>query len=118
IRAYLEHWPQASGRLLPEFIAETIELQQRLEDFVSCGVRTRLIRFLLHLSERYGSRAMDDGVLIDVGMSHQDLATSIGTSRETVTTMLNELHGEGLVDIGRRTLTLRSNASLREAVRV
>lgn len=81
-------------------------LLSRLEDIMLYSVQQRLLRFLLRLGEVYGSNSANGGLLIDVGLSHHDLAASIGTSRETATTVLNGLKQDGHLDIGRKTITL------------
>jgi len=56
----------------------------------------RLARVLLQLSERYGEE-VPAGTLINVRLTHEDLANLIGTSRETVTTQLNKFARVGLL---------------------
>lgn len=82
-------------------------LLDRLTDMSSCPVQERLIRFLLRQTRKYGQENGHGALLLDIGMSHHDLASSVGTSRETVTTLLNGLKRDGYLDIGRKTITLR-----------
>ncbi len=56
----------------------------------------RLARVLLQLSEKYGQE-LPRGTLIDVCLTHEDLANLIGTSRETVTTQLCKFTRMGLL---------------------
>lgn len=56
----------------------------------------RLARVLLQLSEKYGEE-VPAGTLINVRLTHEDLANLIGTSRETVTTQLNKFTRVGLL---------------------
>ena len=112
--ACLEDSPVLATRLYAQTLASQQLLLSRLDELVSFNVPQRLMRFLLYLAETYGSRRTDGGLLIDVGLSHQDLAASVGTSRETATTLLNDLKEAGLIDIGRRTLTVINAEGLRE----
>lgn len=84
-----------------------VGLLDRLTDMSCCAVQERLIRFLLRQAREYGQENGHGALLLDIGMSHHDLATSVGTSRETVTTLLNGLKKDGYLDIGRKTITLR-----------
>ena len=47
-----------------------------------------------------------DGTCLRVKLSHQDLASLIGSTRETVTVILNRLKSEGSVEGGRRKIVL------------
>lgn len=38
---------------------------------------------------------------LDIQMTHQDLATELGTSREVVSRLLKNLEHEGLIDLSR-----------------
>lgn len=37
---------------------------------------------------------------------HQDLAETVGTYRETATQVLNDLKAQGLIEIGRKRITI------------
>jgi hypothetical protein len=41
-----------------------------------------------------------------VGLTHQDLAETVGTYRETATQVLNDLKAQGLIEIGRKRITI------------
>ena len=63
----------------------------------------RLARVLLQLSEKYGEEVAN-GTLINVRLTHEDLANLIGTSRETVTTQLGRFTRLGLLKCQARRL--------------
>ena len=73
-------------RLLSERLA-TVE--RGLAGFSHTWSYHRLARVLLQLSEKYG-QDVGRGTLINVHLTHEDLANLIGTSRETVTTQLSK----------------------------
>lgn len=54
---------------------------------------------LLRLAEEQGSNEI-------TGFTHQDLAESVGTYRETATQVLNDLKAAGYIDIGRKRITI------------
>jgi CRP/FNR family transcriptional regulator, cyclic AMP receptor protein len=49
------------------------------------------------------------------GLSHQDIAERLGVYRETVTSALNELKTAGIVEIGRKRITIASKSRLERA---
>ena len=48
------------------------------------------------------------------GLTHQDLAESVGTYRETATQVLNDLKSQGLIEIGRKRITILDREGLEE----
>jgi CRP/FNR family transcriptional regulator, cyclic AMP receptor protein len=80
-------------RLLSKRLA-TVE--RGLAEFSHTWSYHRLARVLLQLSERYGQE-VPSGTLINIRLTHEDLANLIGTSRETVTTQLNKFTRMGLL---------------------
>jgi CRP-like cAMP-binding protein len=60
-------------------------------------VRSSRVWLLLQwLAQKFG-RAIAEGTLIDFQITHQDLADTIGTTRITVTKILNQLERDGLI---------------------
>ncbi len=80
-------------------------VEQRLKQLLFLSSKERLCHLLLELAERYGKRTAD-GIALGIRLSHQDLASVIGATRETVTVTLGELQGDGLLRTGRRRITL------------
>jgi CRP-like cAMP-binding protein len=83
---------EITGRRLSD--AET-----RLEDMAFKGIPARLASLLLRLSAEPNSTEI-------VGLTHQDLAETIGTYRETATQVLNDMKMAGLIEIGRKRIVI------------
>jgi CRP/FNR family transcriptional regulator len=49
-------------------------------------------------------------------MSHEQIATHLGTAREVVSRLLSQLEGDGLVRLGRRRVHITSPQELRRVV--
>jgi CRP/FNR family transcriptional regulator, cyclic AMP receptor protein len=81
------------------------EVEIRLEDMAFKGVPARLASLLVRLSSQHG--------LVIEGMTHQELAETIGTYRETATQILNDLKLRGLIEIGRKRITILDIDGLR-----
>ncbi len=56
----------------------------------------RLSRILVWLAQKFG-KEIGAGQLIDLRLTHQDLAEIIGTTRVTVTKLINQLEQEGII---------------------
>ncbi|HYE79056.1 MAG TPA: Crp/Fnr family transcriptional regulator [bacterium] len=114
MQRFLQHHPPTCGRLLLQEAALKGILLDRLSEIVSLHVPERLGRFLVCVGKRYGTKRADVTVHLDLGLTHQELANSIGTSRETATTLINELKAKGLLTVGRKTITLLDLAALEQ----
>lgn len=67
----------------------------------------RLATLLRRLAEEYGE-AHALGRRLALRLTHHDLASMIGASRETVTTLLNRLRDEGAIAIEDRHIIIRN----------
>ena len=78
-------------------------LERRLELLFFKDVRTRLIDFIEELMHDKGVKAGEE-IRIQHAFTHKDIADLIGSTRETVTSLLNELKEEGIIHYGRNHL--------------
>ena len=81
------------------------KIERRLKNLLFLSNRERLTHLLLELAEQYG-KPTSDGIQLGIKLSHQDLASVIGSTRETVTVVLGEMQSEKLLKIGRRNILL------------
>jgi len=88
--------------------------EQRLADFALNAIPARLDRLLADFSHRYGVRETD-GVLIDIPLPHREIASIVGSTRESVTVRLNAMRREGTIEfVNRRILIKRPEVLLSE----
>lgn len=91
-------------------------LERRLELLFFKDTRTRLVDFLHDLGQEYGEK-MDGGeVFIENHYTQKDMADLIGARRETVSTLLNDLKEEGLIDYNRRSIVIKQPQQLAREV--
>jgi CRP-like cAMP-binding protein len=76
------------------------ELQARQGALIGARVEQRIARILLKLAAQSGKR-VDEGVLIDIPLTRQDVAEMSGTTLYTVSRTLSEWERQGLLRIGR-----------------
>lgn len=76
-------------------------------EFGSRDVLQRLCSLLVELQRDHGERDGDGGVRIATALSQEELATWLSASREAVNRALAHLRTLGLVETGRRRLTVR-----------
>jgi CRP/FNR family transcriptional regulator len=76
-----------------------------VEDIASLRVGDRILRLIERLANDHG-RSTSRGVLLDVRLTHADIASLIGSSRETVTLELRKLASSGAIRIDEHRITL------------
>jgi len=80
-------------------------------------VRERLISFLLTMSDRFSKTNKETGaVTIDIPLKHQDIASSINSSRETTSRELSALERRGLISSQQSMITLLDVAALEDSL--
>lgn len=91
------------------------ELQERQSALVSERVEQRIARTLMKLAAQSGKK-VDNGVLIDIPLTRQDVAEMSGTTLYTVSRTMSEWERQGLLSIGReRVLILDPHGLVRLA---
>lgn len=80
------------------------------------SAEARILAGIHHLSTRHGIPDAR-GVLINLKITHQELAEMVGTSRETVTRTLGYLQKKGMIRIESKRIILRDPKALLSAIR-
>lgn len=80
--------------------------ERRVADFALDAIPARLEKLLADLSARYG-REEEDGVLIDIALPHREIASIVGSTRESVTVRLNDLRRAGVIEFVDRKILLK-----------
>ena len=99
--------PQVALRILDITGKRLREAEERLDNMAFKGIPARLASLLLRLSSEQDSDTIN-------GLTHQDLAESVGTYRETATKVLNDLKSQGLIEIGRKRIMILDRDGLEE----
>jgi len=90
-------------------------VRRLVEELSFATVRDRLIVHILRLASERGVRDKS-GVGIDLDENNEELAARLGTVRELVSRNLGRLHGEGLIVMRRRAITIPDEDLLRAAL--
>jgi CRP/FNR family transcriptional regulator, cyclic AMP receptor protein len=92
----LEAHPTIARKLLRELSIRLRRANEKMESLVTLDVVGRLARFFIDLARQHG-QILGNGWVAVRRPTHQDIANSVGTSRETVTRLINDLEQRGLV---------------------
>jgi CRP-like cAMP-binding protein len=99
--------PSNSDDLLPALLAHAWKSETLLSIVHQPSVGDRLLRLLEWLACQFG-RPISQGILLNLHLTHQDLAETLGTTRVTITRLLSQLERAGkIVRLPKRSRRLR-----------
>lgn len=81
-------------------------IERRLESLIFKDARERIIDFMKEMAQKYGKKIGVE-VLVKHDLTHQDIANLTATSRQTVTTVLNDLKEKDLIYMERKRFLIR-----------
>jgi len=110
-RILSEH-PDVTRKVLEEVTRRLVESQEIIKQLSAYTAEQRIASALLRLAGKLGE-TRDRGILIQVPFSRQDLAAMTGTTTETVSRVVSRFAEEGLIQSGRKWVTI-TNADLLE----
>lgn len=105
LRKLAESIPSLSLNVMSLMHGYISELQERQKALVTDRVEQRIARILLKLVAQSG-KDIEEGVLIDLPLTRQDIAEMSGTTLYTVSRTLNEWDRDGLLKIGRERVVI------------
>lgn len=91
------------------------QAQSRIEDLVFRQVPSRVARLILSLAETYG-KVTPNGIKVEFSITHQEIADMVGSSRVTVTQILNKMRSSHFIDIESKRVTIHNLNALEEMV--
>ena len=98
------------------FSSRQLEMERRLESLVFRDSRSRIVEFLVELTRSKGQRVgFEWGIRKPI--THQEIANMTATSRQTVTTTLNDLRFKKLLTFNRARLLVRDLDGLAAEIR-
>jgi CRP/FNR family cyclic AMP-dependent transcriptional regulator len=104
------------------FLGQRPEVALQVIDLLSCRLRvlgdmfmnlasddvtSRIVKLILRLCARYGREQRAD-LYLDIPLTHQEIADMVGTTRQTVTTILNKLKRDGILRVEKHCIHIES----------
>jgi CRP/FNR family cyclic AMP-dependent transcriptional regulator len=112
----LKSRPDLALRYSKQVGAKLRNIENRLVNLLNKDVRTRLIHFLWQLVEQNLGENTAEGFCMPNYLTHEDIAGLIGSSRQTVTTLINGLAGEGILSFNRQEICFLDVKKLQKLV--
>lgn len=82
------------------------KMERKIESLVFKDSRTRIVEFLKDWATEKGKKVGFETMMKNY-LTHKDIASLTGTSRQTVTTILNELKEKNIINFDRRRILVR-----------
>src|SRR5258705_3178397 len=93
-------------------------IQNRLVNLLNKDVKTRLLDFFWQLLQSNMAANTVEGFCIPNYLTHEDIAHLVGSSRQTVTTMINELAVENILSYNRQQICFPDVKKIQKLVNV
>jgi CRP-like cAMP-binding protein len=107
----VERYPRITLNMLEVVAGHYRRLLDRYQELATERVERRVARALLRLARQVGQKE-EDGVLIGLPLSREDLAEMTGTTLYTVSRILSGWEHQGLVEAGRERVFIRDPHAL------
>ncbi len=112
LKALMKDNKELSFKLLKLIGLRLMKLERKLELLVFKDARTRVVEFLKDTAAWKGKKVGYE-TMIPTRLTHKDIAALTGTSRQTVTTILNELKEKNLINFDRKKILIRDLENLK-----
>ncbi|MBI1766924.1 MAG: Crp/Fnr family transcriptional regulator [Bacteroidetes bacterium] len=112
LKALMWENKELSFKMLKLVGLRLMKLERKLELLVFKDARTRVIEFIKD-SAAWKGKKVGYETLVPTKLTHKDIAALTGTSRQTVTTILNELKEKNLINFDRKKILVRDLENLR-----
>lgn len=103
--ALMERYPPIVMNALRFVAARLHDLQVRYRQLATEKVERRIARALLRLVQQAGRR-VEQGVLVDLPLSREDIAQMTGTTLYTVSRIISRWESDGILEAGRQRVII------------
>ncbi|MBI4125796.1 MAG: Crp/Fnr family transcriptional regulator [Deltaproteobacteria bacterium] len=110
----LDTHPATALHVLSVLASDLGRAENKMVDLVHKNIRERLAELLLVFQTKYGQKAKNGGVRLNITLTREELAELIGTTQESVIRLMSEFKQDGLIHVEGRTITLLDLKKLTE----
>jgi len=115
-RGFLEKHPDLSIKILVRAGDRARELEHRILDIAFRSVLERIAVLIFSLAERFDTEPHPAGTLIDLPLTHQEVANLVGATRESASTAISEMRSHGLIEVDKHRFVICNETGLREVI--
>ncbi|WHY65726.1 Crp/Fnr family transcriptional regulator [Neobacillus sp. SuZ13] len=107
--------PEAMNALVTWLSTGYLKAQMKCQDLIMNGKKGGLYSILIRLCNSYGIKT-EDGILIDLPLTHQELANLTFGTREVIQRSLKELREKNIISYDNQKFTIKKLNHLKEEV--
>lgn len=107
--------PEAMNSLVSWLSTRYLKAQMKCQDLIMNGKKGGLYSILIRLCNSYGIMT-EDGILIDLPLTHQEIANLTYGTREVIQRALKELRDKNIVSYDQQKLTVKNLSYLKNEV--
>ncbi len=104
--------PQAALKMMTLLELRLVQYEELVKCLLPRETEVRLANLLPILASKFGAQDADGRVTIDLRLTHQDLAAMVASTRESVTKVLNDMRGRGVLEIESGRIILKDRDAL------
>ena len=101
----IKRQPEFTTKLVFSISERLKQSEEVIESLLDREVSARLTTLLLNLGDRFGED-YGSGMVLNLRLTHQDLANMIFSTRETVSKVMSEFQSDGLIEVRNRRIAI------------
>lgn len=111
LESAVKRQPEFAMKLFSSLSERLRQSDEVIESLLHREVSSRLATLLINLGDRFGEEN-GSGTLLDVRLTHQDLANMIASTREAVSKVMSELQRDGSIEVRNRKIVILDRNNL------
>jgi CRP-like cAMP-binding protein len=104
--------PRVAFKIMTLLELRLVQYEELIKCLLPRETEVRLANLLPILAQKFGERNGDGEIVIDLRLTHQDLAAMVASTRESVTKVLNELRQRDVIEVEAGRITLKDSRAL------
>ncbi|HET9946485.1 MAG TPA: Crp/Fnr family transcriptional regulator [Patescibacteria group bacterium] len=100
----VSQYPDLSEKLMKQLFERLMHVEKRMSSIASDTVLQRFVQLLLS----FGKEKNQAFIEVPERLTHEEIAQMLGTSRQTITTLMNDLEKKGVIRRVKKALHLNS----------
>ncbi|MFP4016715.1 MAG: Crp/Fnr family transcriptional regulator, partial [Halanaerobiales bacterium] len=108
--------PGVAIKIIEAMAKKTRLLASQIRELVFQDAEGRLASLLVRFIENFGVE-VKSGVMIDIVLTHQEFANLLGSSRVTVTKLINQFIDEGIIKVYKRKIVVTDEEGLGQKIK-
>jgi CRP-like cAMP-binding protein len=97
--------PELGMKLFSSLFERLRQSEEVIDSLLDREVSARLYKLLQNLGDRFGE-TNGSATVLDMGLTHQDLANMIASTREAVSKVMSEFQRDGLIEVRNRKIAI------------